>query len=82
MIFIILFKELFSITSPVTHYFDNISKISNTFDHIASANRDVINAVFSIKPILPISLIKDISLIQDTLNSLYISLNLIDWKKY
>lgn len=73
-------QELSSITSQITPYFDSISKISNTFDHIFSANRDVVNAVSSITHILPISLINEISLTQDTLDILYNSLNLIDWE--
>lgn len=72
--------DLLTISPVMDSYLDKVSEISNTLNHVSSANKVTIDAISNIKPILPISLIKDVSLTQNTLNNLYNSLNLIDWE--
>lgn len=69
--------NLSTISQVLAPYLDKSSEISNTLNHIAIANKAAIDAISSINPILPISLINNMSLTQNTLNNLYNSLNLI-----
>ena len=72
--------EFPSIPPIITPNFTNISEVSKILNHITVANKATFDAIVNIKPILPISLIKEVSLTQNALNNVYNSLNLIDWE--